>query len=421
MESDIILEGFQIAESTHGLRYTPVIADGDSSMFAKLQENVPIWGKLVRLVSSVRCAIRMRSKEEDKNRSCKLFEHAIRNSVHHLFGNHSKCSDFCKKHENEVIEDTSIPDIIQGVSDIWKETTSTEMQEESRYEFDCNINLYAIIGHQRYGKSQRKPILAICFTTYTRFANVHFSLPKIEKRKPEIPARRWKRKYNDLKTSISKKARMDHGPEAVDSFPDLTPEQLEVKKKEFMEKHINLSDDKIKIIENATKKQSCSATWIDERKKRLTASNFGSVIKHNPSIPVHKLVQSLLYSSFKGNMHTRKGLLEESMTRVYITEGRKKSNIQTGIVRETTENHNVSVGHLEIKNLLHSKPIDLYEASQQISSFCLELKVKQLALKRNHMHYYQVQGQLNISNYPWADIVVRTMNSLLVTYRKDKH
>ncbi|KAJ8298756.1 hypothetical protein KUTeg_022816, partial [Tegillarca granosa] len=528
MESDIILEGFQIAESTHGLRYTQVIADGDSSMFAKLQENVPIWGKSigkvecanhickclrsnleklvdenplykgknrfpkslrVRLVSSVRCAVRMRSKEEDKNRACKLLEHDIRNSVHHLFGNHSKCSDFCKKREqrsesegtnftdeNEVIEDTSIPDIIQGVSDIWKETTSTEMQEESRYEFDCNINLDAImlkdisilldrvasktsrlIGNHTTNLAECWMSIRSKFDVQSRFialkvfwwlftdelrttvvtkgmgkVNENQSWPSVlqliqgsrmctsvfqnSKKKPEIQARRWKRKYNDLKISNSKKARMDYGPEAVDSFPDLTPEQLEVEKKEFMEKHINLSVDKIKIIENATKKQSCSATLIDERKKRLTASNFGSFIKRNPSIPVNKLVQSLLYLSFKGYLHTRKGLLKESMTvREYITqrEGKNRNTVgllickennflaasPDGIVREKTENHNVSVGLLEIKNLLHSKPIDLYEASQQIST-----------LKRNHIYYYQVQGQLNISNYPWADFVVRTMN-----------
>jgi len=35
MESDIIIEGFQQAEQMHGIRYTKIIADGDSSVFAK--------------------------------------------------------------------------------------------------------------------------------------------------------------------------------------------------------------------------------------------------------------------------------------------------------------------------------------------------------------------------------------------------
>ncbi|XP_053391945.1 uncharacterized protein LOC128554669 [Mercenaria mercenaria] len=45
MEADIILCGFLEAESSHGLRYTRIIADGDSSVYAQLQENVPVWGR----------------------------------------------------------------------------------------------------------------------------------------------------------------------------------------------------------------------------------------------------------------------------------------------------------------------------------------------------------------------------------------
>ena len=31
MEKDIIIEGFKPSENMHGLRYTPLIADGDST------------------------------------------------------------------------------------------------------------------------------------------------------------------------------------------------------------------------------------------------------------------------------------------------------------------------------------------------------------------------------------------------------
>jgi len=45
MEADIILEGFLKAEETHGLRFTRIIADGDSSVYSELTEDVHIWGK----------------------------------------------------------------------------------------------------------------------------------------------------------------------------------------------------------------------------------------------------------------------------------------------------------------------------------------------------------------------------------------
>ena len=47
MESDIILEGFLETESKHGLRYMRLVGDGDSSVFAKIREEVPNWGRYV--------------------------------------------------------------------------------------------------------------------------------------------------------------------------------------------------------------------------------------------------------------------------------------------------------------------------------------------------------------------------------------
>lgn len=44
MEADIIVDGFCSSESSHGVRYKYFIADGDSSVFAKIQEKVP-YGK----------------------------------------------------------------------------------------------------------------------------------------------------------------------------------------------------------------------------------------------------------------------------------------------------------------------------------------------------------------------------------------
>ena len=54
-----------------------------------------------RLVSAVRCAIRVRSKEYndkkcDKNTATKRLSNDIRKSVHHIFGQHQHCSDFCR-------------------------------------------------------------------------------------------------------------------------------------------------------------------------------------------------------------------------------------------------------------------------------------------------------------------------------------
>ena len=40
MESCILVEGFRLSEQAHGIRYMPVIGDGDSSLMANLQQSV---------------------------------------------------------------------------------------------------------------------------------------------------------------------------------------------------------------------------------------------------------------------------------------------------------------------------------------------------------------------------------------------
>lgn len=68
MESDIILEGFCKAESTHGVRYTQFIGDGDSSVYTTLLQHVPVWG---RDIVKIECA----------NHACKCYRGSLEKLV----------------------------------------------------------------------------------------------------------------------------------------------------------------------------------------------------------------------------------------------------------------------------------------------------------------------------------------------------
>ena len=48
METDVILEGFCMAESTHGVRYMRMVGDGNSSVYSTLLLNVPVWGRDIK-------------------------------------------------------------------------------------------------------------------------------------------------------------------------------------------------------------------------------------------------------------------------------------------------------------------------------------------------------------------------------------
>ena len=135
METDILLEGFIDAERVHGVRYTKFIGDGDSSVHPTLIQNVPGWGYAIKklecanhackcyrgaleqlvkdhpsykgsggltlkmrkkLVSSARCAIKMRSKEADEVKALASLKKDLFNGPRHCFGLHTHCSpDFC--------------------------------------------------------------------------------------------------------------------------------------------------------------------------------------------------------------------------------------------------------------------------------------------------------------------------------------
>lgn len=47
MEADMVVEGFNMSESMHGVRYLKFVADGDSRVFAKIKQNVK-YGPLVK-------------------------------------------------------------------------------------------------------------------------------------------------------------------------------------------------------------------------------------------------------------------------------------------------------------------------------------------------------------------------------------
>lgn len=549
MESDIILEGF-LKANEYGVRYMTLIADGDSSTYVKIQEEVPVWGahvnkgecanhvckclrgnleKLVdgnpsykgkgnltkasriKITSAVRCAIRMRSNETDRQKAVKLLEKDIRNSVYHVFGQHNNCSsDFCKSKDNEREEtgenESHNVDIEQEENDLiindqinfWTEGASIEAQENSRSasspKSSLNPKIIKDVGIILDRVAKKAPKLIGNFTTnlaecwmhirskfdggkffnhclrgswHTRcFAGGlrqnegpkwspvvwkkatgtepgdHFNSEyekkeknlmtnNISKRKPENKVKRWKRKMKSANESNSKKARLEYGPNARDVESDVSPDELQKRMNTFLETDINISSEEISRIESKTKEQSQSKLWKQERKKRLTSSNFGYVVKRNPKIKVGPLVKNILHSEFKGNNFTKLGLEKEDVTITeYVRQKKeKKESVKVekmGLVISQecpflaaspdgkVIYKNGNEGLIEIKNLLYNKAVSLTQAAglKSIKNFCLEFdkKTNKLKLKKTHNYYYQCQGALYVCKMKWLDFVVRTQN-----------
>ncbi|KAJ3640593.1 hypothetical protein Zmor_027148 [Zophobas morio] len=80
--------------------------------------------------------------------------------------------------------------------------------------------------------------------------------------------------------------------------------------KEVFLRKLSLNLDQIEID---TRQQTLGNRhiWAKEREIRVTASNFGRIYKLRPTTEIAKTVESLLYSTFRGNSHTYYGQQSE--------------------------------------------------------------------------------------------------------------
>nr|CAD7257524.1 unnamed protein product [Timema shepardi] len=146
MEQDIIVEGFNQSVQQHGLVYLNYIGDGDSSVYARLQERVSYGrhiqkiecsnhitrafsdglhklaantsyalegrkiltehvngvNRIERLVKGVRTAIAEASKLDDHLESCKVLRQDLFNALDHVCGKHDYCrGTFCRRKDSE--------------------------------------------------------------------------------------------------------------------------------------------------------------------------------------------------------------------------------------------------------------------------------------------------------------------------------
>ena len=252
-----------------------------------------------------------------------------------------------------------------------------------------------------------------------------------------VKAKRRRSKYSNSDNSVTARkaySRHDGGVLPDQVYDDLSPDELEQKKTRWYETKVVVTPEEARYIERQTVDQADSDKWKTERRRRITASNAGSIAKMRVTTKKGKKVEQLLHSKFKGNTATRYGAdMEEKACKQY-----KTYMTQTGHPNLTTEacglfvsllnpwlagtpdglvndpsNTSQPLGLVEIKNPYAAQNKTLTEAVKT-PAFCLEHKDGLFRLKRRHNYYYQVQCQLYCTNRDWCDFVVRTDKDLHV-------
>ena len=227
----------------------------------------------------------------------------------------------------------------------------------------------------------------------------------------------------DSAQNVTKKAKRSYGSN-LDDTPDIQPTKLKELCANFLEKNFNRSQDELAKIEKNTIDQSKCEQWKNERRIRLTSSNFGKIVKRRPNNISSNIIKNMIYPTFKGNIFTLliftiRGLSEESNTIIEYKNVKGNVSVEKagfkvcadhqflgasadGIVHEGKEKE-----LLEIKNFLQNNTYLISEAISKVPNFCLEKQGKHVCLKKTHNIYYQIQGQLNIYGFNWCDFVLR--------------
>ena len=201
-----------------------------------------------------------------------------------------------------------------------------------------------------------------------------------------------------------------------------------------------MTEDDIQAIEQSTQEQRNSVKWFQARHYRLTSSLFGAVLHRKPSTPPDALVIRIIKSqNFRstaldwGTQHEPTAIMEYTKYQhehghdglVVMASGFLVSQshpflsaLPDGVVYNPST-HQQPFGFLEVNCLFSFCNMSATEACSDPRFFCSQ-EVKpdgswQFFLKRSHVYFAQVQGQMAIGKRPWCDFVVYTLKGLSVS------
>lgn len=184
--------------------------------------------------------------------------------------------------------------------------------------------------------------------------------------------------------------------------------------------------------------------WLQERRLRLTASNFGEICKMRQTTKPKCIVEKLLYASFKGNAATAYGLAEESESERRLVDWLETQGVSEVSVAHpgliVLKDHKVLGGSpdgivvcdpgstnvpsrfvVEYKNpkSLVDRGMTVDDAITGIKGFALRTGSSGYELKCTHSYYYQVQGVMAATGITDTAFVIRgAANSMAVVWVK---
>lgn len=191
-------------------------------------------------------------------------------------------------------------------------------------------------------------------------------------------------------------------------------EEWERRNNEFLN-GLKKNREEIQQIMEATREQRDSAVWVEERRKRITASVFGKICKLRSTTDPKKVAQTML-KGFTA-VSTTYGMDHEPIALKEFAEFLKieiqpcgffvdENDFYLGATPDGLVGQN---GLVEVKcpySCRELTPINAIETKKL--TYMTPGQEEHFNLKKNHNYFYQVQGQLHVTQRDFCYFVVWT-------------
>ncbi|XP_035222774.1 uncharacterized protein LOC118195559 [Stegodyphus dumicola] len=371
----------------------------------------------------------------------------LRNGPHHIFGKHDACSAFCAKKGaeldstyNEIFSSGMLQAIEAEVGRVLISCSSTLIWNatnnpaESFMSQLCKTSGGKRVDFSKAGGMNRRASIAVM--AYQNPAqqwqkNAQKAVTGSSPRTPTLKflASRNKRHVKRLerrrlfdtekkKRNMRKAGHIQQGGDiSYGDFPekpDLSDEAYELAAKNFF---ISIEVPKKDSLEAVTRGQSSSERWRHERSRRISSSFFKDVADRRPTTLSAALVKRIIYNDNVSTKALKYGLANEAVALNQYKEKHMGKNIRRcglfidpkypflctspdGLIDED--------GLLEIKCPYTARfSADLSDFFSKPNSVGLRMDAdNNLYLPKSHKYYFQIQGQLAITERNWCDLYI---------------
>lgn len=390
-----------------------------------IQDRKLLKCRILRLSNGIRAAISYR-KTENRATAEQDLKVDILNSANHVFGEHKECNAyFCnKKDEQNLMLDLSREFIVQLkylVQSVANHTRSLIFDVDNNVVEQFNSIIAKFVGGKRinyaFSNSYEARCIAAVVSHNTRMAHsfMRQSLDKNpnrlivqieEKRQNKVAQNALRSKSQPGKKHFSSSSTtkdQDYGEQC--QKPDMPPEVYEANKNLFLEQ-LQRSEEELEGIERDTVSQGQSGKWIEERRKLLTASNFAKVCKRRRTTSCISTVKRLLYQPELNVPAINHGKTYENAAREQLLRQMKIDLYKECGLFIDREHYFLGAtpdGLLGVEGIIEIKcPWTAFKSKMSPDAAIQDGKISfwnknTFEVDKNHDWYYQIQGQLHVT------------------------